>query len=193
MCEALWQPDMNTEEIFECIAQALTNALDRDASSGWGAVVHIIEPERITTKKIKTRMDWNFLLTYFKINTWPYLGLLLVKYSRRIIGDKSLRKGFISMALCWLMQILRTFEFGPASWSEFKNVQNLHKSTWHHRKETLYCMLYWFNYLNMDWGNLSKKVLHLHWFKKIPILSLHRGNFSKIQGFSDFKTDSSSW
>ena len=57
MCEALWQPDMNTEEIFECIAQALTNALDRDASSGWGAVVHIIEPERITTKKIKTRMD----------------------------------------------------------------------------------------------------------------------------------------
>ena len=57
MCEALWQPDMNTEEIFECIAQALTNALDRDASSGWGAVVHIIEAERITTKKIKTRMD----------------------------------------------------------------------------------------------------------------------------------------
>ena len=57
MCEALWQPDMNTEEIFECIAQALTNALDRDASSGWGAVVHIIEADKITTKKIKTRMD----------------------------------------------------------------------------------------------------------------------------------------
>ena len=75
MCEALWQPDMNTEEIFECIAQALTNALDRDASSGWGAVVHIIEADKITTKKIKTRMDWNFLLTYFKINIWPYLGL----------------------------------------------------------------------------------------------------------------------
>ena len=34
MCEALWQPDMSPEEIFECIAQALTNALDRDASSG---------------------------------------------------------------------------------------------------------------------------------------------------------------
>ena len=57
MCEALWQPDMTPDEIFECIAQALTNALDRDAASGWGAVVHIIEPERITTKKIKTRMD----------------------------------------------------------------------------------------------------------------------------------------
>merc|ERR1712086_488058 len=57
MCEALWQPDMSPEEIFECIAQALTNALDRDASSGWGAVVHIIEADKITTKKIKTRMD----------------------------------------------------------------------------------------------------------------------------------------
>ena len=77
MCEALWQPDMSPEEIFECIAQALTNALDRDASSGkysnlqknfnlfllffsilgWGAVVHIIEVDKITTKKIKTRMD----------------------------------------------------------------------------------------------------------------------------------------
>merc|ERR1711934_466832 len=45
------------DEIFECIAQALTNALDRDASSGWGAVVHIIEVDKITTKKIKTRMD----------------------------------------------------------------------------------------------------------------------------------------
>ena len=57
MCEALWQPDMNPDEIFECIAQALTNAVDRDASSGWGAVVHIIEADKITTKKIKTRMD----------------------------------------------------------------------------------------------------------------------------------------
>merc|ERR1712051_110173 len=57
MCEALWQPDMSPEEIFECITQALTNALDRDASSGWGAVVHIIEVDKITTKKIKTRMD----------------------------------------------------------------------------------------------------------------------------------------
>ena len=57
MCEALWQPNMTPDEIFECIAQALTNALDRDAASGWGAIVHIIEVDKITTKKIKTRMD----------------------------------------------------------------------------------------------------------------------------------------
>ena len=47
---------MSPDEIFECIAQALTNALDRDAASGWGAMVHIIEADKITTKKIKTRM-----------------------------------------------------------------------------------------------------------------------------------------
>ena len=57
MCEALWQQDMTPDELFECIAQALTNAVDRDASSGWGAVVHIIEADKITIKKIKTRMD----------------------------------------------------------------------------------------------------------------------------------------
>ena len=43
MCEALWQPDMSPEEIFECIAQALTNALDRDASSGKYKNIHICE------------------------------------------------------------------------------------------------------------------------------------------------------
>ena len=57
MCEALWQPDMTPDELFECISQALTNAVDRDASSGWGAVVHIIEADKFTTKQIKTRMD----------------------------------------------------------------------------------------------------------------------------------------
>ena len=56
MCEALWQPDMTPDELFKCISQAL-HAVDRDASSGWGAVVHIIEADKITTKQIKTRMD----------------------------------------------------------------------------------------------------------------------------------------
>lgn len=42
MCESLWQPDMSPEELFETISQALVNAFDRDALSGWGAVVHIM-------------------------------------------------------------------------------------------------------------------------------------------------------
>nr|XP_032514800.1 proteasome subunit beta type-3 [Danaus plexippus plexippus] len=37
--------------------QALVNAADRDAISGWGAVVYIIEKDKITEKHVKTRMD----------------------------------------------------------------------------------------------------------------------------------------
>lgn len=42
MAESLWRPDMNPDELFECISQALLNAFDRDATSGWGAVVHLM-------------------------------------------------------------------------------------------------------------------------------------------------------
>merc|ERR1719232_1682661 len=57
MCETLWKPNMKPYELFECIAQSLINAFDRDASSGWGAVIHIIEKDKITTKHVETRMD----------------------------------------------------------------------------------------------------------------------------------------
>lgn len=42
MCESLWEPNLGPEEIFETISQALINAFDRDAISGWGAVVYIM-------------------------------------------------------------------------------------------------------------------------------------------------------
>ena len=57
MCEALWKPDMNPDELFECCSQSLLNAVDRDAGSGWGAVVHVIEFDKVTTRKLKARMD----------------------------------------------------------------------------------------------------------------------------------------
>lgn len=57
MCETLWKPDLNPEELFEVIGQALINAFDRDAISGWGATVYIIEKEKISKKQIKTRQD----------------------------------------------------------------------------------------------------------------------------------------
>lgn len=57
MCEALWKPNMEPDELFECCSQALLNAADRDATSGWGAVVHIIEFDKVTTRKLKGRMD----------------------------------------------------------------------------------------------------------------------------------------
>lgn len=57
MCETLWKPNLEPEALFECIGQAMVNAFDRDAISGWGATIHIIEKDKITTKQLKTRMD----------------------------------------------------------------------------------------------------------------------------------------
>eukprot|EP00123_Amoebidium_parasiticum_P022560 comp8992_c0_seq1/m.4195 comp8992_c0_seq1/g.4195 ORF comp8992_c0_seq1/g.4195 comp8992_c0_seq1/m.4195 type:complete len:206 (-) comp8992_c0_seq1:81-698(-) len=57
MCESLWEPDLEPEDLFETISQALMNAVDRDAVSGWGAVVHIIEKDKVTTRTLKARMD----------------------------------------------------------------------------------------------------------------------------------------
>lgn len=42
MCESLFEPDMEPDDLFETISQALVNACDRDAMSGWGAIVHIM-------------------------------------------------------------------------------------------------------------------------------------------------------
>ena len=57
MCESMYRPDLEPEDLFETISQCLLASVDRDALSGWGAVVHIIPPEGITSRKLKGRMD----------------------------------------------------------------------------------------------------------------------------------------
>lgn len=57
MCESLWEPDLEPEDLFETISQALLNAVDRDAISGWGGVVHVITKDRVITRTLKGRMD----------------------------------------------------------------------------------------------------------------------------------------
>lgn len=42
MAESLWRPDLEAEQLFEVISQTLMSAFDRDATSGWGAVVHVV-------------------------------------------------------------------------------------------------------------------------------------------------------
>jgi 20S proteasome subunit beta 3 len=42
VAEGLWEPDLEPEALFETISQTLLNAVDRDAYSGWGAVVHVL-------------------------------------------------------------------------------------------------------------------------------------------------------
>ncbi|KAF9073745.1 20S proteasome subunit beta 3 [Rhodocollybia butyracea] len=55
--EGLWEPDLEPEQLFETISQTMLNAVDRDAYSGWGVVVHVIEKDKITTRTLKGRMD----------------------------------------------------------------------------------------------------------------------------------------
>ncbi|KAJ3000510.1 proteasome core particle subunit beta 3 [Globomyces sp. JEL0801] len=57
MCESLWEPDLEPEDLFETISQAILNGVDRDAASGWGCVVHVITPDRVITRSLRGRMD----------------------------------------------------------------------------------------------------------------------------------------
>ena len=57
MCESMYRPNMEPDELFEVLSQCLLSAVDRDALSGWGAVVHIITAEGVHTRKLKCRQD----------------------------------------------------------------------------------------------------------------------------------------
>ena len=56
-CESLYRPDLAPEDLFETISQCLLAAVDRDCLSGWGAVVHVITKDGVTTKRLVGRMD----------------------------------------------------------------------------------------------------------------------------------------
>lgn len=51
------QPNQGPEDLFETISQALLSAVDRDALSGWGAHVYIIEKDKVTKRLLKGRQD----------------------------------------------------------------------------------------------------------------------------------------
>ncbi|KAF8759591.1 20S proteasome subunit beta 3 [Rhizoctonia solani] len=53
VAESLWEPDLEPEDLFETISQTLLNAVDRDAYSGWGAIVHVITPDKVITRTLK--------------------------------------------------------------------------------------------------------------------------------------------
>ncbi|KAJ8523287.1 hypothetical protein ONZ45_g252 [Pleurotus djamor] len=42
VAEGLWEPDLEPEDLFETISQTILNAVDRDAYSGWGCIVHVL-------------------------------------------------------------------------------------------------------------------------------------------------------
>ncbi|KAL6937842.1 proteasome core particle subunit beta 3 [Hanseniaspora osmophila] len=57
MCESLYEPNLEAEDLFETISQVLLNAADRDAISGWGACVYIISKEKVVKRYLKSRQD----------------------------------------------------------------------------------------------------------------------------------------
>jgi 20S proteasome subunit beta 3 len=48
---------MNPDELFEATAQAILATLERDACSGWGALVYTITKDKVNIKTLKARMD----------------------------------------------------------------------------------------------------------------------------------------
>jgi len=56
-CESLWKPDLEPDDLFEVTAQCLLAGVNRDALSGWGAVIYIITKDKVYAKSIKGRMD----------------------------------------------------------------------------------------------------------------------------------------
>ena len=56
-CESFYKPNLEPDELFETASQCFMSGLDRDAFSGWGAVVFIITSSGVTAKTLKTRMD----------------------------------------------------------------------------------------------------------------------------------------
>lgn len=57
MCESMWRPDLEPEELFEVLSQSLLSGIDRDALSGWGGIVHVITKDKVITRTLKGRMD----------------------------------------------------------------------------------------------------------------------------------------
>lgn len=48
---------MGPDALFEATAQSLLSALERDAASGWGAVIYTITKDKVNVKTIKARLD----------------------------------------------------------------------------------------------------------------------------------------
>jgi len=57
VCEAMYKPNLEAEDLFEVISQALLAAVDRDCLSGWGAIVHIITADGVIERQLKSRKD----------------------------------------------------------------------------------------------------------------------------------------
>lgn len=57
MCESVYRPDLEPDELFEVLSQCLLSGVDRDCLAGWGATVYIMTTEGVRETHLKGRMD----------------------------------------------------------------------------------------------------------------------------------------
>eukprot|EP01006_Ploeotia_vitrea_P012396 TRINITY_DN32863_c0_g1_i1.p1 TRINITY_DN32863_c0_g1~~TRINITY_DN32863_c0_g1_i1.p1 ORF type:complete len:213 (-),score=98.03 TRINITY_DN32863_c0_g1_i1:53-667(-) len=57
VCEAMYRPNLEPDDLFETVSQCLQAAVDRDCLAGWGAEVYVICPDRVIHKTLKSRQD----------------------------------------------------------------------------------------------------------------------------------------
>lgn len=62
-CESLWEPDLEPEDLFETISQALLNAMDRDALAGWGGIVYVITKDKVIKRLLKSMCFIHYLVS----------------------------------------------------------------------------------------------------------------------------------
>lgn len=55
ICESIWRPDMDEEELFEVLSEAILSGGGRDCLAGWGAVVYVITKDKIVGRQLKSR------------------------------------------------------------------------------------------------------------------------------------------
>jgi len=55
--ETFFRPNLSPDELFEVVAQVLTQSTDRDCLSGYGAIVYVLTPDRLIVREILGRQD----------------------------------------------------------------------------------------------------------------------------------------
>ncbi|CAK5084472.1 unnamed protein product [Meloidogyne enterolobii] len=54
---AFWRPDLTAEQLTEATAQVMLGVIERDAATGWGAIVYTVTQNGITSHALKCRLD----------------------------------------------------------------------------------------------------------------------------------------
>jgi len=57
LCESMYQPNLEPDDLFETLAQCLLSGVDRDCLAGWGCTVYVLTPKGVTVRHLKGRMD----------------------------------------------------------------------------------------------------------------------------------------